>query len=109
VVVIELAKAPAVNTLQITDDGKGDIQVNWDGGPVHSFQGVDQILVLSKGSKNTDVVTYDLTGPVSGNEQVDIDLHASHSDVIANLGSAGLETPGLTFRVAKHDHLTVVT
>jgi hypothetical protein len=106
---IILSREPAVSTLQITDDGKGDIQASWDGGPIHSFTGIDHIAVTSRvGSNNTDEVTYTLTGPLTGTQNVDIDLHAAQNFVTAVLGSQGLATPGLTFNVAKQDHLTVV-
>jgi hypothetical protein len=34
---------PTTNTVQVTDDGKGDVQVDWNGGATHSFTGVDTV------------------------------------------------------------------
>jgi hypothetical protein len=49
---------PKSNAVQITDDGAGDIQAEWNGGPVHTFSGVETMEVITKNARK-DQVTLD--------------------------------------------------
>jgi hypothetical protein len=47
---------PKTNVVQITNGGAGDVQVEWNGGMVHSFAGVATIVVNTRNAR-TDQVT----------------------------------------------------
>ncbi|HEV3166455.1 MAG TPA: hypothetical protein VGZ22_20695 [Isosphaeraceae bacterium] len=53
---------PKINTVQATFDGAGGAQVEWNGGPAHSFTGVQATLVQTGRARN-NVVVFNLTGP----------------------------------------------
>ena len=59
---------PTTNAVQINDDGTGDIQAEWNNGPVHSFSGVGTTVIQS-GRARTNQITVHLgngrTGPVA--------------------------------------------
>jgi len=60
---------PTTNTAQISDDGAGDIQVDGNGGAIHSFTGVDVVQVhaeIHAEKARTDQVTFSLTSPAGG-------------------------------------------
>jgi hypothetical protein len=50
------------NTVQLTDDGKGDIQAEWNGGSVHSFTTVASTVIQAERAR-TDQITFNLTSP----------------------------------------------
>jgi hypothetical protein len=56
---------PTSNTAQVTDDGKGDIQADWNRGPVKSFTGVTTTIVQAERAK-TDEITFSLTNGRTG-------------------------------------------
>lgn len=51
---------PTANTAQVTDDGKGDIQAAWNGGPVKSFTGLTKTIVQAERARS-DQITFNLT------------------------------------------------
>jgi len=83
-----IVATPPKSTVAITDDGKGDFQVEWDGGAVHSFTGVKVLGVEVEGPQS-DQVTYDLTGPTSGSDEVAFLLSGKTNTVTANVSAAG--------------------
>jgi len=83
-----IVATPPKSTVAITDDGKGDFQVEWDGGPVHSFTGVKVLGVEVEGPQS-DRVTYDLTGPTSGSDGVALLLSGKSNTVVANVSASG--------------------
>jgi hypothetical protein len=53
------------NTVQISDDGAGDIQADWNGGPVHSFNGISTVIVRAERATN-NLITIQRTSPAIG-------------------------------------------
>jgi hypothetical protein len=47
------------NVVQITNEGAGNVQVEWNGGPVHSFAGVDTIVVDTRNARKDQVTLTD--------------------------------------------------
>jgi len=103
---IGVAAKPAASTLQITDDGAGNIQTQWDGGPVHSFSGVQAISAEVKGPRS-DQVTLNLTGPLTEPLHVSITLHGKTNTIIRNESGHGPAVPVLIDHVVGKGHLTV--
>jgi hypothetical protein len=52
---------PRTNVVQITNEGAGNVQVEWNGGPVHSFSGVANIIVDAKNARKDQVTLTDAT------------------------------------------------
>ena len=50
---------PRTNVVQITNEGAGNAQVEWNGGPVHSFSGVAEILVNTRNARKDPVTLSD--------------------------------------------------
>jgi hypothetical protein len=89
---------PGLETVSIVDDGKGDIQVEWDGGPVHSFTGIGQI-VLNSAPISNEQVTFKLTGPLTAPLDVQMNLNGMNNTVTEQVGNNGVVPSGLTFEV----------
>ncbi|HEV3261330.1 MAG TPA: hypothetical protein VG013_31045 [Gemmataceae bacterium] len=94
---------PGLNTVTIIDDGKGDIQVSWDGGPVHSFTGVSQIVVNSARTI-TEQVGFELTGPLAAPLNVQLNLNGINNVVTEQVGNNGVLPSGLTFDIVTLRH-----
>jgi hypothetical protein len=89
-------KQPVANEATITDDGRGDVTVEWNGHTPPTFHGVTQVLIDSLGQRDT--IKYNLTGNVVlGREHVDVLLAGNASSFVTNVGS--FRTQGLTFDV----------
>jgi hypothetical protein len=52
------------NTVQISDDGAGGIQADWNGGPLHSFNGISTIIVRAERATN-NLITVQRTSPAT--------------------------------------------
>ena len=50
---------PSTNVVQITNQGGGAVQVEWNGGPVHPFQGVETIVVDTRNARKDQVTLTD--------------------------------------------------
>jgi hypothetical protein len=50
------------NTVQVTDDQAGDVQAQWNGGPVHSLTGITTTFILAERARH-DQITFTLTSP----------------------------------------------
>jgi len=85
---------PGLDTLLIVDDGAGDVQVSWDGGPIHSFAGVNQIVFNSKPTV-TEQVTLKLNGPLTVPLDVQLNLSGIHNTVVEQVGDGGVAPSGL--------------
>jgi hypothetical protein len=109
VLAISLASQHGLNQLQITDDGKGDVQASWDGGPVHSFTGVNTIELFSKGG-GIDDVNFNLTGPLTAPLNLEVGLGARlnlvNLDVDGNAAGANGLTLQVEVRHGAHDIIT---
>jgi hypothetical protein len=101
---------PGLDTLNIIDDGKGDIQVTWDGGPVHSFTGVNQI-VFNSAVTQTEQVTFQLSGPLATPLDVHLNLNGKDNIVTEQVGNNGMVPSGLTFEITtlRHNATTEIT
>jgi hypothetical protein len=53
---------PQGNTVQINDNEAGDVQGEWNGGPVHSFTGVSSTVIQAERARSNQI-TFHLTGP----------------------------------------------
>jgi len=85
---------PGLDTATVVDDGKGDIQVHWDGGPVHSFSGVTQI-VISSAPTVTEQITLQLNGPLTTPLSVELNLSGIDNTVTEQVGDNGTPPSGL--------------
>jgi hypothetical protein len=56
------ADRQTTNTVEISNDGAGAVAAKWNGGAVHSFTGVDTIVVDTHNAKNDLVAIDDATG-----------------------------------------------
>jgi hypothetical protein len=101
---------PALDTVKVVDDGKGDMQVSWDGGPVHAFTGISQIVVNSKPTV-TEEVTFELSGGLTEPLDVQLNLSGIHNIVTEHMGGNGVAPSGLTVDIAtlRHNGITEVT
>jgi hypothetical protein len=54
-----LAGNPRRNTVEVTDDGIGDVRMSWNGSPIHSFTGVATTIIQAERAR-TDLFTIDL-------------------------------------------------
>jgi hypothetical protein len=54
-----------INTAQLTDDGQGGIQAEWNGGPVHSFTSINATVIQAQRAKRNQI-TFNLTSPRTG-------------------------------------------
>jgi hypothetical protein len=87
-------RQPGLDTVTVVDDGKGDIQASWDGGPVHSFSGVTQI-VISSAPTQTDQITLQLNGPLTTPLSVQLNLSGINNTVTEEVGDNGTPPAGL--------------
>jgi hypothetical protein len=101
---------PGTDTASIIDDGKGDIQVSWDGGPVHSFTGVSQI-VFNSAVTQTEQVTFQLSGPLATPLDVQLNVNGKDNIVTEQVGNNGVVPSGLTFEIMtlRHNATTEIT
>jgi hypothetical protein len=53
------------NTVQITDDGTGDVQAEWNGGLVHTFSAVRSTVIQTERARGNQL-TIHLTSPRTG-------------------------------------------
>jgi hypothetical protein len=50
---------PASNVVQLTNNGAGNVQAEWNGGTVHSFTGVATLFVDTQNAKKDEVILTD--------------------------------------------------
>jgi hypothetical protein len=99
---ITVVRKPPISMVRVSDDGAGEVTAEWDGGPAHSFSGVQTIDIDVEGPRRDDV-SYTLTGALTGSRDVEVNLHGQTDSVRANVGGNGLATKRLTFHVSsKH-------
>jgi hypothetical protein len=56
---------PTANTVQVTDDGQGDVQAEWNGGPDRSFTSIKATVIQTQRAR-TNQITFNLTGSRTG-------------------------------------------
>jgi len=86
---------PTTNTVQVTNEGAGNIQVDWNGGAVHSFSGVGTIHVYAQKARN-DLITFKLTDPVNDS----LDAQKCVRTLPAAVSGLPLARPDLIFGTA---------
>jgi hypothetical protein len=50
---------PSANVVEIVNEGAGNVQVEWNGGMVHSYQGVSTIFVDAINARKDDIILTD--------------------------------------------------
>jgi hypothetical protein len=65
---------PPGNTVQATDDDKGDLPVEWNGGPTHSFTGIKSTVIQAQRAKS-DQITFNLTSSRTSPTAVAVGSH----------------------------------
>jgi hypothetical protein len=68
---------PNLNTILLTDNGRGRVQVRWNGSAVHTFYGVNEIVVAASGKVND--VTFTLAGQLASRLELDLFLHGQNT------------------------------
>jgi hypothetical protein len=86
------ANNAGTNFVRVDDlDGKGDVQVSFDGTSFQSFHGITAVAIQASGT--TDNVVYNLLGGLTENESVLVNLDSSvWGRFTANLGLPGGDT-----------------
>ena len=86
---------PPGNAVQINDEGAGNYQADWNGGPVHSFTGVQAIGLFAERATHGHI-TINLTNSSAAAPQVGLDESGRADAVHANTGArpAILRTSG---------------
>ena len=87
-----------LDAVTVVDDGEGDIQVNWDGGPVHSFSGVTQI-VINSAPTVTEQITLQINGPLTTPLSMQLDLSGINNTVSEQVGGNGTPPAGLDISI----------
>lgn len=72
---------PRTNLVQVSDDGKGNVEMSWNSGPTHSFAGVSTVVIQAERAK-TDQFVFKRG---SGNDTVSARV-ASAGSTFANAG-----------------------
>lgn len=47
---------PRTNQVQVSDDGKGNVEMSWNSGPTHSFSGVSSVVIQAERAKTDQFV-----------------------------------------------------
>jgi hypothetical protein len=81
------------NTVQVTDDGQGHIQADWNGGPVHSLSGIEATVIQAQRAKRNQI-TFKLTSPRTGPTAVAVGLPVPTDTALANEGGHPLRITG---------------
>ncbi len=77
---------PKTNTVQVTDDGQGGIQAEWNSGPVHSFAGITSSVIQTERSRSNQI-TFNLTSPRTSPTAVAVGLHVPTDAVLPSEGA----------------------
>jgi hypothetical protein len=73
------------NAAQVTDDGSGDFQAEWNGGPVRSFTSVKSIVIEARRARSNQI-TFNLTGQRTGPTAVAVGSEVPTQAVSASEG-----------------------
>jgi hypothetical protein len=65
------------NTVQVLDDGAGDITVKWNGGASHFFSGIDNVTINTIGQTQTNTVVYEFTNVLRQGEAINVNLNGT--------------------------------
>jgi hypothetical protein len=50
---------PTTNVVQVTNEGSGNVQVEWNGGKAHAFTGVETVVVDTHNARKDQVILND--------------------------------------------------
>ncbi len=76
---------PKTNMVQVADDGEGDVQAEWNGGPDHSLTGIKST-VIETARARTNQITFNLTGQRTGPAAVAVGTKVPTDDALASAG-----------------------
>jgi hypothetical protein len=83
---------PTTNTVQVTDDHAGNVQAQWNGGPLHSFTGVKTIFIEAERAR-LDQVTFSLTSARTSPTAVAVGSHVPTGAIPASAAGHPLNVP----------------
>jgi hypothetical protein len=84
---------PTSNTVQVTDEGHGGIQAQWNGGPVHSLTGIQATVIQAQRARSNQI-TFNLTSPRTSPTAVAVGLHIPPDAALASEGGHPLRLIG---------------
>ena len=73
------------NAVQVSDDGSGDFQAEWNGGPVRPFTAVKSIVIEAQRARNNQI-TFNLTGQRTSGTAARVGSQVSTEAVSASEG-----------------------
>jgi hypothetical protein len=76
---------PKTNMAQVTDDGEGDVQAEWNGGPVRSFTGIKSTVIQTQRAR-TNQITFNLSGSRTGPTAVAVGSNVPTDAALASEG-----------------------
>jgi Bacterial cellulose synthase subunit len=76
---------PKTNTVQVTADGEGNVQAEWNGGPVHSLTGIKSTVIETERAR-TNQITFNLTGQRTSPTAVAVGSNVPTDAAIARAG-----------------------
>jgi hypothetical protein len=80
------------NSVQVQDDGVGDITVKWNGGASHLFHGINNVTINTSSQSQTNTVVYGFTGVLKQGETIDVNLRGTlHNNFTG--GMEGMSIP----------------
>ena len=74
------------NTVQVTEDGQGGIQAQWNGGPVHSFTGIRSSVIQTERSRSNQI-TFNLTSTRTSPTALAVGLQVTTDAVLPSEGA----------------------
>jgi hypothetical protein len=77
---------PTTNTVEVTDDGPGRVQAQWNGGPVHSFTGISSSVIETARSRSNQI-TFNLTSSRTSPTTFAVGLHVPTDAVLSSDGA----------------------
>jgi hypothetical protein len=80
------------NSVQVLDDGVGDLTVQWNGGASHFFSGINNITINTSSQSQTNNVTYSFTGVLKQGETINVNLKGTSRNNCA-IGMEGMSSP----------------
>jgi hypothetical protein len=86
---------PTRNTVQVTDEGQGRIQAEWNGGPVHSLTRVEATVIQTQRARSNQI-TFKLNGRRTSPTAVAVGLHVPTNAALASDGGHPLGIMGRT-------------
>jgi hypothetical protein len=80
------------NSVQVQDDGIGDITVKWNGGASHLFHGINNLTINTGSQTQSNTVTYAFTNVLLQGETINVNLRGTSSNN-CTVGMEGMTIP----------------